>query len=73
MQTKLKVTTVLFCGFVLLGGAGCGGSSGTARIIDLEDQLEAEREAREEAERQGPGSGAQAPRGGRGTQTGRGG
>ena len=52
MQTKLKVTTVLFCGFVLLGGAGCGGSSGTARIIDLEDRLEAEREAREEAERQ---------------------
>ena len=52
MQTKLKVTTVLFCGFVLLGGAGCGGSSGTARIIDLEDKLEAEKEARAEAERQ---------------------
>ena len=52
MQTKLKVTTVLFCGFVLLGGAGCGGSSGTARITDLEDKLEAEKEARAEAERQ---------------------
>ena len=52
MQTKRKVGTVLFCGFVLLGVAACGGGSGTARINDLEDRLETEREAREEAERQ---------------------
>ena len=51
MQTKRKVGTVLFCGFVLLGVAACGGSSGTARITDLEDKLEAEQEARREAER----------------------
>ena len=51
MQTRLKVTTVIFCGFVLLGAAACSGSSGTARITDLEEQLEAEKEARREAER----------------------
>ena len=51
MQTKRKVTTVLFCGLLLLGVAACGGSSGTARIIELEDKLEAEEEARREAER----------------------
>ena len=52
MQTKRKVGTVLFCGFVLLGVAACGGSSGNLRISELEDKLEAEREARAEAERQ---------------------
>ena len=50
MQTKLKVTMVLLCGFVLLAVAACGASDERARISELETELEAEQEARDEAE-----------------------
>ena len=50
MQTKLKVTMVLLCGFVLLAVAACGASDERARISELETELETEKEAREEAE-----------------------
>ena len=48
MQTKLKVTMVLLCGFVLLATAACGGDG--AKIADLEERLAAEEEARQKAE-----------------------
>ena len=50
MQTKLKVTMVLLCGFVLLAVAACGAGDEKAQISELETELEAEQEARKEAE-----------------------
>ena len=50
MQTKLKVTMVLLCGFVLLAVAACGASDERARISELETELEAEKEAHKEDE-----------------------
>ncbi len=52
MQTKLKVTMVLLCGFVLLAVAACGAGEEKMKISELEAELEAEQEAREEAERE---------------------
>ena len=50
MQTKLKVTMVLLCGFVLLAVAACGASDERARISELETELEDKQKALEEAE-----------------------
>ena len=47
-RPKLKVTTVLLCGFVLLAVAACGGDG--AKVADLQERLAAEEEARQKAE-----------------------
>ncbi len=49
MQSKLPIAAL--CGFLLMGLAACGGGDG-ARITELEAELAAEQEAREEAEAQ---------------------
>ena len=50
MQTKLPIAVL--CGFLLMALAACGGSGDEARITELEADLVAEQEAREQAEDQ---------------------
>ncbi len=49
MQTKFWMAALL--GFVLVTVSACGGSGKSSVVIDLEEKLQAEQEAREEAEK----------------------
>ena len=52
MQTKLKVTMVVLCGFVLLAVAACGGGGDDAKIDELESRIaEAEKAAADAAKK----------------------
>ena len=50
MQSRFWMAALL--GFVLIAASACGGSGDSARVTDLERELAAEQEAREEAERE---------------------